>query len=155
MMLSNCTLRRRREERITYSQQIPAPPLEHDYITRLIAITFLIFPTVKQIMYDYLSWTIGMLKRQRLCLRASGTEHKGPNNSRRSPWYSCLLELVLQQGESGSITGKHTVEDQEGSRQKSAFTSDEPSLPLWMQICLCKLLPLLPPECTWWYRYMT
>lgn len=53
-----------------------------------------------------------------------GTRCPGPQilwlkqYSGRSPWYGCLLETLLKQGENGSITIKHTAENQEGPRQR-------------------------------------
>lgn len=48
---------------------------------------------------------VGELARQK---------HRGPNNSGRSPWHSCLLETKLWRGENDSITTRHKAEKHEG-----------------------------------------
>lgn len=59
-------------------------------------------------------------RRQWLCSRASGTKkHRGPNNCGRSPWYSCLPETALEQGENDSITAGRTAEDRGGGTREA------------------------------------
>lgn len=100
----------------TYKNEGLAAALHHYMHHRMSFASSVTFWTSRQGMQS-VGWCLTTTADPLRCSRGSDyvgelarQKHTGPNNSGRSPWYSCLPETVLAWRENDSITSRHTVE---------------------------------------------